>query len=142
MKKTILLFIISLGLFAFKVEFGSKEKSPKIKFKYLIVERKDIEYNKDREFLFPFKNIGKDTLLVNVQSNCGCVVGYGPREPILPGKKNVIKVIYDTKRVGRFQKTVTVTTNDPLNSPIILTIKGNVLPKEEKVLEDTENKSQ
>jgi hypothetical protein len=131
MKKTLLLFIISLGLFAFKVEFGSKEKSPKIKFKHLIVERKDIEYNKDREFLFPFKNIGKDTLWVNVQSSYGCVICYGPREPILPGKKNVIKVIYDTKRVGPFQKTVTVTTNDPLNSQIILTIKGNVLPQEE-----------
>ena len=81
-------------------------------------------------------------MINNVKSNCGCVVGYGPIEPILPGKKNVIKVIYDTKRVGPFQKTVTVTTNDPLNSQIILTIKGNVLPKEEKVLEDTENKSQ
>jgi hypothetical protein len=133
MKKTLLLFLISLGLFAFKMEFGSKEKSPKIKFKYLIVERKDIEYNKDRDFLFPFKNIGKDTLLINnVRSSSGCVVGYGPREPILPGKKNVIKVIYDTKRVGPFQKTVAVTTNDPLNPSIILTIKGNVLPQEEK----------
>lgn len=133
MKKTILLFIISLGLFAFKVEFGSKEKSPKIKFKYLIVERKNIEYGKNGDFLFPFKNIGKDTLLIyNIQSSSGCVVCYGPREPILPGKKNVIKVKYDTKRVGRFQKTVRVITNDPLNSPIILTIKGNVLPQEEK----------
>ena len=55
MKKTILLFIISLGLFAFKVEFGSKEKIPKIKFKYVKLERKNIEYNKYREFFFRLK---------------------------------------------------------------------------------------
>jgi hypothetical protein len=133
MKKILLLFIISLGLFAFKVEFGSKEKSPKIKFKYLIVERKNIEYGKNGDFLFPFKNIGKDTLLINdIKTSCGGVMGIGPNIPIPPGKKNVIKVIYYTKRVGPIQKTVVVTTNDPLNSSIILTIKGNVLPQEEK----------
>jgi hypothetical protein len=59
-------------------------------------------------------------------------MGIGPNIPIPPGKKNIIKIIYYTKRVGPFQKTVAVTTNDPLNSSIILTIKGNVLPQEEK----------
>ena len=39
---------------------------------------------------------------------------------------------YDTKRVGSFNKTVTVTTNDPLNPQIVLAIKGNVLPQEEQ----------
>lgn len=133
MKKTLLLFIISLGLFAFNVEFSSKEKSPKIKFKYVKLERKNIEYGKNGDFLFPFKNIGKDTLLINdIKTSCGGVMGIGPNIPISPGENNIIKIIYYTKRVGRFQKTVTVTTNDPLNSPIILTIKGNVLPQKEK----------
>ena len=68
-------------------------------------------------------------LISNVQSSCGCVVGSGPREPIPPGGKNVIKVKYDTKRVGSINKTVTVTTNDPLNPTIVLAIKGNVLPQ-------------
>ena len=90
----ILFLIISFGLFAFKVEFSSKEKVPKIKFNYVQLERKDIEYGKNGDFLFPFKNIGKDTLLISdFKSSCGCIVGFGPKEPIPPGKKNVIKLV-------------------------------------------------
>ena len=97
------------------------------------MERKDIEYGKNVVFLFPFKNIGKDTLVIsNVQSSCGCVKPYWSNKPISPGKKNVIQVKYDTKRIGTFYKTVTVTTNDHINSTIVLTIKGNVLPQKEQ----------
>lgn len=34
---------------------------------------------------------------------------------------------YDTKRVGAFTKTITITSN--VSEPIILTIKGTVLPE-------------
>ena len=43
----------------------------------------------------------------------------------MKGEKGVIKVHYDTKRVGAFTKTVTVTSNAK-TSPKILTIKGVV----------------
>ena len=133
MKKLALIFILFFGLFAFTNKKNSKEKHPEIKFKYETLERKNIKYNGDLLFLFPFKNKGNDTLLIsNVQSSCGCVVGSGPREPIPPKGKNVIKVKYDTKRVGSINKTVTVTTNDPLNPTIVLAIKGNVLPQKEQ----------
>jgi hypothetical protein len=36
-------------------------------------------------------------------------------------------VKYDTKRVGQFTKTITVSSN--VSEPIILTIKGSVLPE-------------
>jgi hypothetical protein len=41
-------------------------------------------------------------------------------------------VKYDTKRIGLFYKTVTVTSNDSLNNTIVLAIKGNVLPQKEQ----------
>ena len=133
MKKKTLIFSLVLGLFSFTDSIITKEKHPEIKFKYEILERKNIEYNGDQLFLFPFKNKGNDTLLIsNVQSSCGCVVGSGPREPIPPGGKNVIKVKYDTKRVGKFCKTLTVTTNDSNRGLIILTIKGDVLPQKDQ----------
>ena len=133
MKKLSLIFILFFGLFAFTNKKNSKGKHPEIKFKYETLERKNIKYNGDQLFLFPFKNKGNDTLLIsNVQSSCGCVVGSGPREPIPPGGKNVIKVKYDTKRVGSINKTVTVTTNDRLNPTVVLSIKGNVLPQKEQ----------
>ena len=133
MKNKILIFSLLLGLFSFTDSIITKEKHPEIKFKYEILQRKNIEYNGDQLFLFPFKNKGNDTLLIsNVKSSCGCVVGSGPREPIAPGGKNVVKVKYDTKRVGSINKTVIVTTNDPLNPNIILSIKGNVLSQKEQ----------
>lgn len=133
MKNKILIFSLLLGLFSFTDSIITKEKHPEIKFKYEILERKNIEYNGDQLFLFPFKNKGNDTLLIsNVKSSCGCVVGSWPREPIPPGGKNVIKVRYYTKRVGKFYKSLTVTTNDSNRGTIILTIKGNVLPQNEQ----------
>ena len=133
MKNKILIFSLLLGLFSFTDSIITKEKHPEIKFKYEILERKNIEYNGDQLFLFQFKNKGNDTLLINnVKSSCGCVVGSWPREPIPPGGKNVIKVRYYTKRVGKFYKSLTVKTNDSNRGTIILTIKGNVLPQKEQ----------
>ena len=48
-----------------------------------------------------------------------------PQEPILPGKGGVIKVKYDTKREGRFEKNVTVTSNSKFSSKKIR-IKGEI----------------
>ena len=45
---------------------------------------------------------------------------------------------YDTKRVGQFTKTITVTTNAS-TEPIILTITGKVLPKVEEEAPKTVN---
>jgi hypothetical protein len=133
MKKTAIIFILFFGLFAFTFKETKKDKHPEISFKYETLERKNIEYNGDQLFLFQFKNKGNDTLLINnVKSSCGCVVGSWPREPIPPGGKNVIKVRYYTKRVGPFNKTLTVYTNESNRDPIILRIKGNVLPQKEQ----------
>lgn len=82
---------------------------------------------------FKFKNTGKSPLIINnAQGSCGCTVPTWPKEPILPGKTGVIKVSYDTKRIGAFNKNVTLTSNAK-NPTTVLTIKGVVeeLPKEQ-----------
>ena len=50
-----------------------------------------------------------------------------PKQPILPGESATIEVRYDTKRVGPFQKTVTLTTNEGEDTHT-LRIKGKVNP--------------
>ena len=55
-----------------------------------------------------------------------------PREPIAPGSSAEIGVKYDTKRVGKFTKTITLTTNAD-KRPVILTIKGEVNPPAKEV---------
>ena len=80
---------------------------------------------------FKFKNTGVEPLILsNVTSSCGCTVPEWPREPILKGKSNVIKVKYDSNRVGPINKTITVMSN-ATNSSIQLHIIGNVVDKVE-----------
>jgi hypothetical protein len=82
---------------------------------------------------FTFKNTGKEPLIIaNAQGSCGCTVPLWPKEPIAPGASSNIKVTYDTKRVGAFTKTVTITSNAQTANKII-TIKGmvNDVPVEE-----------
>jgi hypothetical protein len=78
---------------------------------------------------FKFKNTGVEPLILsNVTSSCGCTVPEWPREPILKGKSNVIKVKYDTNRVGPINKTITVQSNSS-NGPIKLQIIGTIVEK-------------
>ena len=48
--------------------------------------------------------------------------------PIPPGKKAVIKVSYNTNRLGMINKSITVESN-AVNNRVILNIKGNVSAK-------------
>ena len=81
------------------------------------------------EHTFTFTNTGKAPLvIVNAKGSCGCTVPTYPKEPILPGESAEVKVRYDTKRVGPFTKTVTLTTNEDVEKRI-LRIKGKVAKK-------------
>lgn len=82
---------------------------------------------------FKFTNTGSEPLIIsNAKGSCGCTVPSWPREPIKPGESEVIKVKYDTKRVGPINKSVTITSN-AVNSPTkVIRIKGTIeaAPKE------------
>jgi hypothetical protein len=77
---------------------------------------------------FTITNKGNEPLIIsNAKGSCGCTVPEWSREPILPGESTVMKVKYDTKRVGPINKSVTVSTN-AVNEPTkVLRIKGKVL---------------
>lgn len=81
---------------------------------------------------FEFTNTGKEPLILSsVKSSCGCTVPSWPREPIMPGKKEVIKVKYDTNRIGPINKTITVMSNAK-TSPVVLKISGSIVKKTEE----------
>jgi len=109
------------------VKETKKSKKGPITFKTLTIERTNIPFGADETFSFPFKNTGKEPIIIsNVQTSCGCTTAKKPEAPVAPKKSSEIAVKYDTKRVGPFTKTITVTTN--VSEPIVLTIKGTVLP--------------
>lgn len=80
--------------------------------------------------IFTFKNEGIAPLvLTNVRASCGCTTPKWTREPIEPGQTGEITVTYNPSgRPGRFQKTVTITSNATEPSTKLY-IKGEVIPK-------------
>ncbi|MEY5000188.1 MAG: hypothetical protein RLZZ211_224 [Bacteroidota bacterium] len=122
---TLVLFLTQL-LFAQTPESAKKTSQPPLRFTVLEIERQNIPYGSEDLFVFEFKNTSKKpAVITNVQTSCGCTAADRPEAPIRKGKKGVIKVHYDTKRVGAFTKTITVFSN--VGDPIVLTIKGTVL---------------
>lgn len=117
--------VISLGLSA-----QSSSASPdSIVFEKLVHDYGTIAQDSDGYCEFKFTNKGQSPLILsNVSSSCGCTVPNWPKDPILPGAAGTIKVKYDTKRVGNFNKSITVNSN-AINSMVLLRITGNVHPK-------------
>ncbi|MCK5855924.1 MAG: DUF1573 domain-containing protein [Bacteroidales bacterium] len=106
---------------------------PHIKFENTKHDFKVIMQNADGNWEFKFKNSGKEPLIIQgVRSSCGCTVAQRPSKPILPGETASIKVRYDTRRLGVFRKTITVTSNAE-NGSVVLEVRGEVKakPKEE-----------
>ena len=87
-----------------------------------------IEHGGKGTYEFTFKNTGTDPLIITeAKGSCGCTVPTYPKDiPIKPGETQMIKVTYDTKRVGNFMKTVNVYSNTTAHVHV-LTIKGTVL---------------
>jgi hypothetical protein len=76
---------------------------------------------------FLFTNTGESALVVqNVRTSCGCMASAWPKAPVAAGAKDSLKVEYNTKIRGSFNKSISVQTNAE-NTPVELTIKGNVV---------------
>lgn len=105
------------------------KKTPYIKFENVVHNYGTITQGSDGSCEFVFENTGKDPLvLTNVRPSCGCTVPKWSKEPIKSHKKSSIQVKYNTKRIGSFSKSITVTSNAS-NSAVVLTIKGKVVVK-------------
>ena len=105
-----------------------KSANATIDFESKVVDYGTIEYKSDGDRKFVFTNNGTEPLIIkSAKGSCGCTVPTWPKEPIDPGVTAEIGVKYATSRVGKFTKTITLTTNAD-KKPVILTIKGEVSP--------------
>ena len=76
-----------------------------------------------------YTNVGKKPLLLeNVTTNCDCTEVEWSRKPLMPGKSDVIKVIYTAKNPGLISKWVTVMSNAETDR-VILKTTGKVEEK-------------
>jgi hypothetical protein len=127
--------VIVFSLFAFSAVAAIAQSGPAMKFESTEVDYGEIMQDSEPLRIFKFTNTGNEPLIItNAKGSCGCTVPSYPKDPILPGETGTIEVRYDTKRIGPFQKTVTLTTNEA-TSTHTLKIKGkvNAKPSEESV---------
>lgn len=141
MKKLVLLIGI-LAMFAgvsHAQDAKATKNGPEIEFAKLVHDYGEVPYNGNGECEFKFTNTGNEPLIIQKpKSSCGCTIPSWPKEPILPGESDVIKVTYKTTRVGAINKSVTVTSNAKTNSTVVLRIKGTVLEQPTEALPQKE----
>ncbi|NOX84976.1 MAG: DUF1573 domain-containing protein [Chlorobi bacterium] len=139
MKKIVLFAMILLFAGAVSAQDKNLEKKekngPQITFKTTLHDYGEIYVGANGTYEFEFTNTGNEPLILSKpRSSCGCTVPSWPKEPILPGESNKIKVTYNTSHVGVFNKTVTVYSNAKNKSAVVLRIKGKVNPKPAEAL--------
>jgi len=77
---------------------------------------------------FQFINTGKSNLVLRkISSSCGCTAVIPKEKVIPPGQSSSIKATFSAgTRRGKQNKTITIITNDPRNSTVILRVTGDV----------------
>ncbi|MCS6929939.1 MAG: DUF1573 domain-containing protein [Saprospiraceae bacterium] len=124
MKK--LFLVIAFALLGGMWAAAQVQNGPVMTFETTTIDYGTIPKGADGLRKFKFTNTGNEPLIIkSAKGSCGCTVPTYPKEPIMPGESAYIEVRYDTNRVGEFTKTVTITTNEAVETRM-LTIKGNV----------------
>lgn len=134
MKKLFLLLSIA-PIMGVSAQIDPSAPGPKLSFDHEVHDFDTIPQGGDGRCEFVLTNVGEEPLVIsNFQSSCGCLVPSYDKEPVFPGKSTILKARYDTKRVGPFRKSLTLTTNAVDRPVVVLGIKGVVVPKDDKAV--------
>ena len=79
---------------------------------------------------FKYENVGNTPVhFESVHASCGCTTAQTQNEQVAPGQKGEITATFNIGgRTGTQVKTVTVQTDDPERSTIVLTLKAVITP--------------
>jgi hypothetical protein len=79
---------------------------------------------------FKYENVGNTPIhFKSVHASCGCTTAQTQNEQVAPGQKGEITATFNIGgRTGTQVKTVTVQTDDPERSTIVLTLKAVITP--------------
>jgi hypothetical protein len=106
-----------------------KSNAPAIKFENVNFNFGNLKRGETITHEYNFTNEGKSNLLIRkVMPSCGCTAVNTSDQVISPGNSGIIRANFNsTGYTGKQNKTITVITNDPVNSKIILWIRGDVV---------------
>jgi hypothetical protein len=106
----------------------SAGQGPKVEFESTVFDLGQVFQNKSYDFVFKLKNNGDQSLtLTDIQTTCNCTILDTVPESVEPEKSAVIKGTFNSGSYkGRLDRDIILTTNDPLNTSVMLTIKAEV----------------
>lgn len=128
MKRIFLLMVMALIVFA--VQAQTEKKGAVIEFNEKSIDFGDITQGDKVEHTFEFTNTGDTPLVIsNVAVTCGCTAPNWPKNPIAPGSKGELKVVFNsTGKMGKQNSVVRIYSNasEPIEKVSLI---SNVLPK-------------
>lgn len=136
--KKVLLSSMMMIVILLSGNLKAQQKGPNISFDKEVHDFGTFKEEAGKQaFKFQFTNTGSEPLIVNrVKASCGCTATDYTKAPVPPGGKGFVTATYNPKnRPGKFNKSVTVTTNAKNKPVTVLRIQGTVTPKQ-KTLED------
>ena len=100
--------------------------SAEIEFDKIAHDYGALEVGDVKTGIFTYTNVGNRPLvLFDVIVSCDCTEVEWQKEPVMPGKTGIIKVIYTAKTPGMIAKQITVQSNAQTDR-VRLQLKGNV----------------
>jgi len=128
MKNLFLLAVMALMVFA--VQAQTDKKGAVIDFKEKSIDFGDITQGDRVEHTFVFTNNGDTPLVIsNVAVTCGCTAPNWPKQPIPPGAKGELRVVFNSAgKMGKQNSVVRIYSNasEPIEKVSLI---SNVLPK-------------
>jgi hypothetical protein len=109
-------------------EVEAEKGMPSIEFEALIYDFGDITQGEKVSYTFAYTNGGDANLILqSATAGCGCTVPKWNKDPLRPGKKGFVEVVFDSSgRKGKQIKRVTIKTNgDP--AVVTLQIQANIV---------------
>ena len=127
MKKFVLSSAFLLGAFI----FSNAQEIKITNYENNTVDYGNVNKGSNGKRIIKIQNVGDKPLIIsNIKTSCGCTVPQWTTEPIAPGKKGEITVTYNTSNVGRFSRTITISSNDEKKPNLPVRIEGVVLAPE------------
>ena len=131
MKYLATMLLAGLAFFA-----SAQEEEPMTGPKIVFAEKSynfgDISQGEKVEHIFEFENAGNEPLILSdVRTTCGCTAPEWPREPVAPGKKAKVKVVFNSAGKMSMQNKVITVMSNAVNNPERVKIVANVLPPDQ-----------
>lgn len=133
---------IQIIMYQSKDSVTTVKKYPEIIFAENLHDFGKITKGDKKVYSFVFHNTGEaDLIIAGVETSCGCAVSDFPKDPVIPGAKGQINILFDSKdELGEKKSTITVYSNAQINKKELI-IVSEVVPAPE-IKKETPQKNQ